>query len=162
MTHYFSDILENISLSSSDIQFNDMLTEDDESWTIHVICPEGTSEVSPLCENETLIALEAPELSSVSESNITQENSEQALKKIKVKPRRYATANDRYYKCLNCDKEYNARRNLTRHINSECGKEPKFTCPYCDYKNYRRNEFKKHLKSKHNISLDISDDMNVL
>lgn len=160
MTYYFSDILENISLSSGDIQFHDMLTEDNEAWTIQVTYPEGTSAVPPLlCENDTLISLETPEL--FTNNDISEEKVKTDLKKRKVKQQQHIAIKDRY-KCPNCEKNYNARRNLTRHINSECGKKPRFACPYCDYKNYRRNEFRKHIKSKHNISWDSSDAVDIL
>lgn len=59
------------------------------------------------------------------------------------------TLSDETFACTKCDKIYNARRNLVRHINSECGKEPKYTCTYCDYRNYRRNEIVNHMKKKH-------------
>lgn len=56
---------------------------------------------------------------------------------------------DESFACTKCDKIYNARRNLVRHINSECGKEPKYTCVFCNYRNYRRNEIINHIKKKH-------------
>ncbi|VEN38446.1 unnamed protein product, partial [Callosobruchus maculatus] len=51
--------------------------------------------------------------------------------------------------CPTCKKMYNAKRNLLRHVNQECGKEPKYGCTHCNYKNYRRNEIIKHIKKKH-------------
>ncbi|KAK3915489.1 Zinc finger and SCAN domain-containing protein 10 [Frankliniella fusca] len=33
--------------------------------------------------------------------------------------------------CPQCEKTYRWRRNLTRHLNFECGKEPRFRCPSC-------------------------------
>lgn len=59
------------------------------------------------------------------------------------------------FPCTNCHKAYNARRNLLRHINSECGKEPKYMCTFCDYKNYRRNEIVNHIKKKHKSNVEI-------
>lgn len=53
------------------------------------------------------------------------------------------------YKCPNCHRCYNARRNLVRHVTLECGREPQYKCPYCSYKKHRRNELKKHLEKKH-------------
>lgn len=54
------------------------------------------------------------------------------------------------FECPTCKKVYRARRNLARHIDIECGKEPKFVCPFCNYKNHRKNEIMRHVKNKHN------------
>lgn len=53
------------------------------------------------------------------------------------------------YKCPNCQRCYNARKNLVRHITLECGREPQYKCPYCSYSKHRRNELKKHIEKKH-------------
>ncbi|XP_061715424.1 longitudinals lacking protein-like isoform X3 [Cydia pomonella] len=53
------------------------------------------------------------------------------------------------YKCPNCQRLYNARKNLVRHITLECRREPQYKCPYCAYSKHRRNELKKHLERKH-------------
>lgn len=53
------------------------------------------------------------------------------------------------YKCPNCQRSYNARRNLVRHVTLECGRDPQYKCPYCSYSKHRRNELKNHIKKKH-------------
>ncbi|XP_052750080.1 zinc finger protein sens-like [Galleria mellonella] len=53
------------------------------------------------------------------------------------------------YKCPNCQRCYNARKNLVRHVTLECGREPQYKCPYCVYSKHRRNELKKHIDKKH-------------
>lgn len=53
------------------------------------------------------------------------------------------------YKCPNCQRCYNARKNLVRHVTLECGREPQYKCPYCTYSKHRRNELKKHVEKKH-------------
>ncbi|XP_075978620.1 longitudinals lacking isoform X2 [Anticarsia gemmatalis] len=53
------------------------------------------------------------------------------------------------YKCPNCQRCYNARKNLVRHVTLECGREPQYKCPYCAYSKHRRNELKKHIEKKH-------------
>lgn len=137
-----------------------MLTEDDDAWTIQVIYPEGTSAVPPLlCESDTLVSLETSEFSK-DEAADDKEKPKADIKNQRIKYQRRVTTKE-CYKCPNCEKVYNARRNLTRHINSECGKQPRFACPYCEYRNYRRNEIKKHVNSKHNISWDNSDVLDV-
>lgn len=140
--------MENVSLAS-DIQFHESLVDDDDTWTIQVIYPEGTSAVPPLlCENDTLVSLDTTGLAAESnspKSDLVFESNNQMLKN------KSCSVVPESYKCPRCDKAYNAKRNLTRHINLECGKKPKFACPHCNYKNYRRNEIKKHVRSKHNM-----------
>lgn len=53
------------------------------------------------------------------------------------------------YKCPNCQRCYNARKNLVRHVTLECGREPQYKCPHCVFSKHRRNELKKHLERKH-------------
>lgn len=53
------------------------------------------------------------------------------------------------YRCPNCQRCYNARKNLVRHVTLECGREPQYKCPHCSYSKHRRNELKKHIEKKH-------------
>ncbi|XP_035445525.1 longitudinals lacking protein isoform X2 [Spodoptera frugiperda] len=53
------------------------------------------------------------------------------------------------YRCPKCQRCYNARKNLVRHVTLECGREPQYKCPYCAYSKHRRNELKKHIDKKH-------------
>lgn len=53
------------------------------------------------------------------------------------------------YKCRNCQRSYNARRNLVRHETLECGREPQYKCPFCSCSKHRRNELKKHILRTH-------------
>ncbi|XP_050351420.1 longitudinals lacking protein, isoforms F/I/K/T isoform X3 [Nymphalis io] len=56
---------------------------------------------------------------------------------------------DKGYRCPNCQRCYNARKNLVRHVTLECGREPQYKCPHCSYSKHRRNELKKHMEKKH-------------
>ncbi|CAH2039899.1 unnamed protein product, partial [Iphiclides podalirius] len=56
---------------------------------------------------------------------------------------------DKGYRCPNCQRCYNARKNLVRHVTLECGREPQYKCPHCTYSKHRRNELKKHIEKKH-------------
>ncbi|XP_068618582.1 modifier of mdg4-like isoform X2 [Battus philenor] len=56
---------------------------------------------------------------------------------------------DKGYRCPNCQRCYNARKNLVRHVTLECGREPQYRCPHCAYSKHRRNELKKHIEKKH-------------
>ncbi|XP_018332839.1 longitudinals lacking protein, isoforms A/B/D/L isoform X3 [Agrilus planipennis] len=131
------DLLQN---DSDDLQHT--YVDEAGQWTIQVIYPEGYDVVPPLIsETDTLISLE--------EENVC-DNSKKAKSPSRKKfsnATEYRTANG--FECPNCDKVYSAGRNLLRHINVECGKEPQFSCPLCKYKNYRRNEVTNHVKNKH-------------
>ncbi|XP_013172120.1 PREDICTED: uncharacterized zinc finger protein CG2678-like [Papilio xuthus] len=59
---------------------------------------------------------------------------------------------DKGYRCPNCQRCYNARKNLVRHVTLECGREPQYKCPHCAYSKHRRNELKKHIEKKHPAS----------
>ncbi|XP_063827980.1 longitudinals lacking protein, isoforms F/I/K/T-like isoform X2 [Ostrinia nubilalis] len=56
---------------------------------------------------------------------------------------------EKRYKCPKCQRAYNARRNLVRHVTLECGREPQYKCPFCSYSKHRRNELKNHINKKH-------------
>lgn len=51
--------------------------------------------------------------------------------------------------CTGCGREYRYRRNLVRHINLECGKEPRFQCPACPYAAKHKNHIQSHIATKH-------------
>lgn len=59
------------------------------------------------------------------------------------------------YKCLGCDKSYKYRRNLQVHIKNECGKLPKWNCPFCDHRSHRKFNLNLHIKHIHNSSLHV-------
>ncbi|KAG5900374.1 hypothetical protein JTB14_033822 [Gonioctena quinquepunctata] len=127
--------------------FADPLPGDDETWTIQVIYPDGESPDAPLLTEDTLIPIE-----NVDEMDQTQleKGTEVEIDEQEAKSHK-KTITTVGYVCPKCKKIYNARRNLVRHLNLECGKEPKYTCTYCDYKNHRRNEITKHVRKKHGI-----------
>lgn len=56
---------------------------------------------------------------------------------------------DKTFHCTNCDKAYRHSFNLSRHINYECGIEPRFPCPYCPYRAKLKGNLKKHVQAKH-------------
>ena len=53
------------------------------------------------------------------------------------------------YKCMNCGRSYNRKDNLDRHWKYECGKNPRFSCPYCVYRAKRRYDLHYHIKNRH-------------
>lgn len=50
----------------------------------------------------------------------------------------------------NCGRAFNWKRNLTRHLKYECGLQPRFKCPYCDYYGKLKGNVSKHLLRRHN------------
>ncbi|KAE8747862.1 hypothetical protein FOCC_FOCC005474 [Frankliniella occidentalis] len=51
--------------------------------------------------------------------------------------------------CPNCSAAYSLKRNLQRHLRLECGQEPRFQCPVCDYRSKRRNNLHNHVLLRH-------------
>lgn len=134
--------------------------DEDGTWTIQVIYPDDSDPNSQLLPGEdALISVEdLAEATAFDGTSIihSDNNSQQIYMAQEAKfSTKMNVLTDESYPCTRCDKIYNARRNLVRHINSECGKEPKYTCMFCDYKNYRRNEIVNHMKKKHKKHNDM-------
>jgi DNA-directed RNA polymerase subunit RPC12/RpoP len=53
------------------------------------------------------------------------------------------------YPCSSCGKAYKWKATLIRHMNDECGKEPKHQCPHCIYKAKQRGNLLVHIKRHH-------------
>lgn len=55
----------------------------------------------------------------------------------------------RKFVCPQCGNRYKHMKNLNRHLRLECGKEPQFPCPFCDFKCKRNNHLRSHIRNKH-------------
>ncbi|KAL7295403.1 hypothetical protein TKK_0011285 [Trichogramma kaykai] len=53
------------------------------------------------------------------------------------------------YSCRVCGKAYKWYSGLYRHRTFECGKAPRFQCPYCDYVAKQRPHIYTHIKATH-------------
>lgn len=53
------------------------------------------------------------------------------------------------FKCFKCQKTFSHRRTVIQHLNFECCKEPRFKCPYCEYRSKWVTNVKGHVKRKH-------------
>ncbi|KAF2884450.1 hypothetical protein ILUMI_21716 [Ignelater luminosus] len=56
-----------------------------------------------------------------------------------------------YYFCPKCNKKYQRKITLNRHLKWECGKVPQFCCNICSHRFTYRADFDKHLIRKHKI-----------
>lgn len=68
------------------------------------------------------------------------------------------------FKCPKCCKIYKWYRGLHRHLKYECGKAPRFRCPYCVYAGKHRSHVYSHIKSNHKnrpvYAIDIIQQIN--
>lgn len=54
-----------------------------------------------------------------------------------------------HYICTKCGNKYSSKKSLRRHLNYECGVEPKFKCPYCDAPSKQKAHVKEHIRRRH-------------
>lgn len=59
------------------------------------------------------------------------------------------SAHQMRFECHQCKKTYKYRYDLSRHMRDECGIEPQFQCPICDFRTKRKSTLKSHLYLKH-------------
>ncbi|XP_014274255.1 protein abrupt [Halyomorpha halys] len=71
------------------------------------------------------------------------------LNKLVQLRRPNATEKDASFKCEDCNKFYRSKTSLNLHKRWECGKEPKFACPYCEKKTHQKGNLKVHIISRH-------------
>ena len=64
-------------------------------------------------------------------------------------PPQTEAANKQLYSCPNCGRSYSWKRSLYRHVHLECGKERRYPCPYCPYRNTRKDNLAVHVNRKH-------------
>lgn len=162
--HYFyiSELSEDAPLVTNNLELQEALVEDGgETWTIEVVYPGTDTDVSQIFSGkDSLISSQNVEIINsdiVSSEHLSASDpiAIEVMPKTASKERSSKQCSDFLtpygYECPKCKKIYNARKNLVRHVNVECGKEPQFVCPYCDYKNHRRNEIKKHVRVRHSV-----------
>lgn len=70
-----------------------------------------------------------------------------------VKPVSTPSSNPGQFTCHQCGNVYRWRRNLRQHLKMECGKEPSFICPHCPHRSHYRSHLRRHLISKHDITM---------
>lgn len=55
------------------------------------------------------------------------------------------------YTCDRCPRQYLYSENLVRHQRYECGVEPRFPCPHCQYKTKHKNSLILHMRRIHKV-----------
>ena len=61
---------------------------------------------------------------------------------------------DNIYLCPTegCNRYFSWKNNLTWHLRHSCGIEPRYKCPYCDYKCKVKGDIRKHILRIHKDS----------
>ncbi|XP_076238020.1 uncharacterized protein LOC143181488 isoform X8 [Calliopsis andreniformis] len=53
------------------------------------------------------------------------------------------------FPCPNCTSVYSQKYSLNRHLTYECGQEPRFKCPHCDYRCKKSANVYEHVRRRH-------------
>ncbi|KAH1002450.1 hypothetical protein HUJ04_008536 [Dendroctonus ponderosae] len=53
------------------------------------------------------------------------------------------------HQCPTCLKRYRHYSSLYNHTKFECGKEKSFACTFCNFKSFRKENLKSHVRVKH-------------
>lgn len=56
------------------------------------------------------------------------------------------------FTCDTCFRTYKRKETLLRHKKLECGVDPQFHCPDCQFRTKRRDSLKVHWHTKHRLS----------
>lgn len=54
-----------------------------------------------------------------------------------------------------CGREYKSKGSLTDHRRWECGKNPSFQCPYCEYCAKRKKHLRRHVLCVHKVPFTL-------
>ena len=65
------------------------------------------------------------------------------------KPKKRLNSQFKQFPCPNCPSVFVWMCTLKRHLRNECGMEPRFKCPYCDYRGKWKANVCRHIKTVH-------------
>lgn len=54
-----------------------------------------------------------------------------------------------------CGREYKSKGSLSDHLRWECGKNPSFQCPYCEYCAKRKKHLRRHVLCVHKVPFTL-------
>ncbi|XP_034185406.1 uncharacterized protein LOC117606608 isoform X19 [Osmia lignaria lignaria] len=60
-----------------------------------------------------------------------------------------SNTSDERYACPKCERSYRHLHHMQRHCRYECGRPPRFQCPYCGMRSKQSNNVYKHIRAKH-------------
>ncbi|KAF7388404.1 hypothetical protein HZH68_012346 [Vespula germanica] len=75
------------------------------------------------------------------------DNNNEELRMPMLKPKR--VEKKRPFSCQKCGRAFTLKRNKDRHVNYECGHEPRFQCPYCGLRSKQTSPVYNHIRKKH-------------
>ena len=53
------------------------------------------------------------------------------------------------FSCEKCGSKFTRKDSLTYHLRFQCGKPPRFKCPYCKYCSRHASNVRKHIREYH-------------
>lgn len=53
------------------------------------------------------------------------------------------------FNCPKCGRRFTVKGNMTRHLKYECGQEPQFQCPYCEFRSKQTSNVMSHIRTRH-------------
>ncbi|XP_011052794.1 PREDICTED: longitudinals lacking protein, isoforms A/B/D/L isoform X9 [Acromyrmex echinatior] len=98
--------------------------------------------------HETL-ALQSLDWKKISEQQHRQQQQQQQQQQFSQRQQSFPQQPLQGHVCKDCGKIYKQRNALWRHFKYECGKSPRFQCPYCRYRTKQRSNMSSHIKHKH-------------
>ena len=66
---------------------------------------------------------------------------EKTIEETKIDSKKYA--------CGNCTSAFAQKKGLMTHIRHDCGKPPRYKCPYCDQYSKKIWNIRQHIRRKH-------------
>lgn len=81
----------------------------------------------------------------------------QPSRKLKRRIKRSVRSRDKIiiHHCPQCNRPYQHRYTMLKHLREECGKPPAYRCIECDYRTKVKGNLKKHLLKTHKMNMNI-------